>query len=79
MEMVLGHQDCNDGRIPFNYCKVYSLISSSIVLRITHLTKQLLREYGGAVPAALWPWDRISLWQKRVQGIFPGGKGSRCL
>jgi len=27
------------------------------------------------LPAALWPWDR----QKRVPGIFPGGKGSQCI
>jgi len=22
---------------------------------------------------ALWPWGRLSLWQKWVPGIFPGG------
>jgi hypothetical protein len=30
-------------------------------------------------PAALWPRVRISLWQKRVLGMFPGGKVSRCV
>jgi hypothetical protein len=29
--------------------------------------------------AALWPWGRLSLQQKRVSGTFPGGKGGRCL
>ena len=29
--------------------------------------------------ATLWPWGRLSLWQKWVQGICPGGKGGRCL
>jgi hypothetical protein len=30
-------------------------------------------------PAALWPWDGLSLWQKWVPGIFSGGKGGRCI
>jgi hypothetical protein len=24
------------------------------------------------LPGALWPWDRLSLWQKWVPGIFSG-------
>jgi len=29
------------------------------------------------LPVALWPWSRISLQQKLVPGVFPGGKGGR--
>jgi len=28
-------------------------------------------------PAALWRCDEISLWQKRLPGIFPGDKDGR--
>jgi len=31
------------------------------------------------LPAALWPWGWLSLWQKWVPGIFPGGKGGGCV
>jgi len=31
------------------------------------------------LPAALWPWGWLSLYQKWVPGMFPGGKGGWCV
>jgi hypothetical protein len=34
---------------------------------------------GIILPVALRPWGRLSFWQKWVPGVFPGGKGGRCV
>jgi hypothetical protein len=31
------------------------------------------------LPVTLWSWDWLSLYQKWVPDIFPGGKGGRCV
>jgi len=31
------------------------------------------------LPVAPWPWGQLSLWQKWVPGVFPGGKGGLCI
>jgi len=31
------------------------------------------------LPVAIWPWGRLSFWQKWVPGVFLGDKGGRCV
>jgi len=31
------------------------------------------------LPVILLSWVRLSLWQNQIPGIFPGGKGGRCV
>jgi hypothetical protein len=31
------------------------------------------------LPTALWPWDRLSLYQNWVSEMFPGSKSGRCV
>jgi hypothetical protein len=31
------------------------------------------------LPVTLWPWGRLSHWQKWVPEILPGGKDGRCV
>ena len=31
------------------------------------------------LPTAPWPWGRFSPWWKWDPGVFPGGKGGRCV
>jgi len=35
------------------------------------------RKVAGSIP--VWPWGRLSLKQKWVPGVLPGGKGGRCV
>ena len=37
------------------------------------------RKVAGSIPAGVSGFFRLSLWQKWVPGVFPGGKGGRCV
>jgi hypothetical protein len=56
------------------YCATNQKVADSIrdcVIGNFHWYKILL--------IALWPWGRLSLYQKWVPEVFPGGKWGRCL
>ena len=55
-------------------CATNRMVAGSIpagVIEIFHWHKIL--------PIALWPWCRVSLQEKWVPGVYPGGKGGRCV
>jgi len=55
-------------------CATNRKVAGSIpagVIEICHWHKIL--------PIALWAWGRLSLQHKWVPGVFPGGKGGRCV
>ena len=60
-----------------NFCGGTALQAERWRVRILSVSLEIFIDI--ILPVALWPWGRLSPWQKWVPGLSPGGKGGRCV